>query len=119
MLNCAHESVCRAPVLLLPWEEGRSGLCGHVLVPEEWGSVGSKLNWGLGPRLQPLVRHRLVSDPDIAVSGSLAFLGHADVPAASLVAGRTVHSAAPNPAGNCTGSGVLGQPVDTGDTSGV
>lgn len=96
VFHCAHESACQGDALvqLLPWGRGPPGLCQYVLVPPEWGSVSSKLDCGPGTRLRPLLCHRLVSDP--AVSGSEASPGRAEVPAASLVAGRTVHSVPPS-----------------------
>lgn len=97
-------------VLLLPWEEGHSRLCWHVLLLRS-GSCGS------GDQLQPLLRR--LSDPNAIASGNLALLGCTDAPVASLVAGRTVHSAAFIPVGSSADFRVPGQPINSGDTSGV
>lgn len=86
-------------VLLLLWEEGHSRLCRHVLLLRS-GSCGP------GDQLQPLLHH--LSDPNAIASGSLALLGCTDAPDASLVAGRTVHSAAFIPVGSSTDFWVAG-----------
>lgn len=62
------------------------------------GFLGRKLNWGPEPRLWPLLRPRLTSDPDIHLR-DLRLLGSCCCPRHLLVAGRTVPGAAPVPVG--------------------
>ena len=66
MFNHTHHSAPSKGCLILPLprQEGHAGLCWRRPAPQEQGFVGSKLNWGPGPGLWPLLRPRLTSDPD-------------------------------------------------------
>lgn len=118
MFNHTHHSAPSKGCLILPLprQEGHAGLCWRRPAPQEQGFVGSKLTGDWGPGSGPSFAPDSPVTPTL-VSGTLAFLGPADVPATLLVAGRTVHSTALVPVGAAPISGCWASPLTQGSES--